>query len=242
MMILTQNETIKNMQDIMEMLDALLRSPKPFWDEFYADREKKVPFFVNVPDENLVSYVVNKLIPKGKVLDIGCGAGRNALYLTKQGFEVTGVDLSEEAINWAKERAFKEGLDITFLCQSVFDLEYENTYDFIFDSGCLHHIYPHRRIQYIDFLTSALKPGGKLGINCFAPGYHEGTSGHMSDWEVYRELSMKGGLSYSKERLVELFGDRYELLEFRQMNKGDNIETFGVEFMSVSLWEKRRDK
>ncbi|MFB6731820.1 SAM-dependent methyltransferase, partial [Bacillus mobilis] len=39
------------------MLDSLLRPAEPFWNEFYANREKDVSFFENVPDENLVSYI-----------------------------------------------------------------------------------------------------------------------------------------------------------------------------------------
>jgi SAM-dependent methyltransferase len=232
-------EMIKSIEDVLDMLDSLLRTPEPFWNEFYSDRDRKVPFFVNSPDENLVTYVKNNQISRGKVLDIGCGAGRNSIYLAKQGYEVIGIDLSQEAIDWAEERAREEGLNITFLCKSVFDLAYESEFDFLYDSGCLHHIYPHRRIQYINFLYKVLRPGGKFGLTCFAPGCDEGTSGHISDWEVYRGLSMKGGLSFSEEKLKDLFNSHFKLIEFRGMKEIDKDEnTFGVPFISVSLWEK----
>lgn len=91
-----KNETLHSMDDVITMLDSLLRSPEPFWNQFYSDRDKEVPFFVNVPDENLVSYFDRKMIQKGKVLEFGCGPGRNALYLAKTGCEVDAVDLSEE--------------------------------------------------------------------------------------------------------------------------------------------------
>lgn len=49
-------ETIKHATDILNMLDSFMREPEPFWNGFYQDRSKEVPFFVNQPDENLVSY------------------------------------------------------------------------------------------------------------------------------------------------------------------------------------------
>ncbi len=74
--------------------------------------KKDVPFFENVPDENLVSYIQKKRVSKGKVLELGCGPGRNAIYLANEGFDVTAVDLSIEGINWAKERALAKGVEI----------------------------------------------------------------------------------------------------------------------------------
>ncbi len=75
-----KNETLHTQEDIIKMLDSLLRPAEPFWNEFYENREKDVPFFENVPDENLVSYIETEWVSKGKVLELGCGPGRNAIY------------------------------------------------------------------------------------------------------------------------------------------------------------------
>lgn len=37
-------ETIKNIDDLFNMIDSLMREPAPFWNKFYSDRTKKVPF------------------------------------------------------------------------------------------------------------------------------------------------------------------------------------------------------
>lgn len=71
--------------------------------------EKRCSVFENVPDENLVSYINKNWVSKGKVLELGCGPGRNAIYLANEGFDVTAVDLSIEGIKWAKERALAKG-------------------------------------------------------------------------------------------------------------------------------------
>ncbi len=73
-------------------------------------------FFENVPDENLVSYIQKREFLKGKVLELGCGPGRNAIYLANEGFDVTAVDLSVEGINWAKRKGIgKRGRNSFYL-------------------------------------------------------------------------------------------------------------------------------
>lgn len=89
----------------MQMLDDYLSNSQIHWDDFYSNREKMIPFFENKPDENLVSYLTQGLLKGGNALELGCGPGRNAIYLAENYFQVDAVDLSEESLNWAAERA-----------------------------------------------------------------------------------------------------------------------------------------
>ena len=70
------------------------------------------------PAQFLVENV--ELLPKGRVLDVAMGSGRNAIYLARLGFEVEGVDMSPEAVNTALESAEKVGVIIR---AQVADLE-----------------------------------------------------------------------------------------------------------------------
>ena len=237
------NEIIKNMDDVLTMLDSIVFGKPGFWDKFYSDRGRNVPFFANVPDENLVSYVERGLIPTGKALDLGCGPGRNALYLAKMGFDVDAVDSSKEAIGWAGERAKESGVSVNFLCKSVFEIEDRETYDFIYDSGCMHHLLPHRRIQYVAMIRRALKPEGYFGLTCFAPGYSDegGPVREMTDWDVYREKTMNGGLAFSEAKIRALFADWFDNVEFRPMDvRNGRDDLFAVRFLWTSLWRKKR--
>ena len=49
-----------------------------WWDEFFADRAKPCPFFVEWPDENLIAWFSEGLLAPGRVLELGSGPGRNA--------------------------------------------------------------------------------------------------------------------------------------------------------------------
>ncbi|PIE93700.1 SAM-dependent methyltransferase [Bacillus fungorum] len=217
------------------MLDSLLRPAEPFWNEFYMNRKKDVPFFENVPDENLVSYIQKKRVSKGKVLELGCGPGRNAIYLANEGFDVTAVDVSIEGINWAKERALAKGI-----CDSIFNLEGQNEYDFAYDSGCLHHIPPHRRMNYIELIDKSLKSGGYFGLTCFAVGdLDERNGSEITDGDVYRGWSLQGGLAYSEEKLREIFKE-FEVIEIRKMKQIEQPNTmFGESFLWTALFKKK---
>ncbi|RDI36434.1 class I SAM-dependent methyltransferase [Falsibacillus pallidus] len=232
------SEDIYSHSDVLKMLDSLLREPAPFWNEFYTNREKNIPFFANIPDENLVSYFDSGLLTPGKVLELGAGPGRNAFYLAQKGSEVDAVDLSKEAIKWGKERASESKLPVNFIQGDIFELEIEkNSYDIIYDSGCFHHIAPHRRMSYLDLLQKALKPGGYFAITCFAAGGQYGGS-EISDWEVYRLRSLKGGLGYTEERLKTIFSG-FQLIEMRKMEPmEEGNPTFGIQDMWTALFQK----
>lgn len=64
-----------------------------------------------------------------RILDIGCGTGRHAIELTKRGYTVTGVDLSENQIKRAREKAREAGVAIDFQIQDARKLPFEGEFD-----------------------------------------------------------------------------------------------------------------
>lgn len=231
-------ETIRSYEDLLQMLDHLIKEESQFdWDNFYSDRDRKVPFFVNHPDENLVEYFETKMVSSGKVLDLGCGPGRNALYLAENGCLVDAVDQSEEGLNWAIERAAEKKLHVNFIKDNIFELKFEEgTYDLVYDSGCFHHIPPHRRLNYINLVKRSLKPGGHFALTCFVEGGKLGGS-DISDWEVYRGKSMRGGLGFTEEKLIDIFHDFYpvEIRKMRDKSLGDSL--FGTSALLAALFK-----
>lgn len=232
-------ETIHSYEDLLTMLDHLLKEESEFnWDHFYSDREKKVPFFENHPDENLVEYIGEERLVAGKALELGCGPGRNAIYLAGNGFYVDAVDQSAEGLGWAEERAKEQKVQVNFVQRNIFNLDIEEgTYDLVYDSGCFHHIPPHRRMSYIDLVKKALKPGGYFALTCFVLGGELGGAA-ISDFEVYRSRSMRGGLGFTEEKLKEIFHD-FKAIEIRKMrDMGPESSQFGTSALLAALFQK----
>ncbi len=241
---------IATVEDLMDLLDRLFagdadrepRSAASRWDAFYADRGRAVPFFRPVPDESLVAWHRSGLLsprPGARALDLGCGPGRNAVWLAGQGYEVDAVDLSSEAVEWARERASQAGVHVRFAVADVLAWP-EGGYDLVHDSGCFHHLPPHRRISYRSLLERALAPGGAFTLACFAPGAPESGS-ELPDEDLYREGSLFGGLAYGEDDLRRLFGWLHEV-ELRPMQgRAQGDDTFGVPFLHVGLFRRRRD-
>lgn len=232
------SEVIKTKNDILVMLDDLLeKRDDEWWNKFYVNKDKKVPFFNNIPDENLSSYFNRNLLKGERALDIGCGNGRNSTYIASQGFHVKGIDFSKNAIEWAKDLSKNQSCKVEFLCQSIFDFQdAQESYDFIYDSGCLHHIKPHRRDQYLETVSKYLKPNGYFAMVCF----NLKGGANISDYEVYRNFSMQGGLGFSEYKLRTVLEPYFEIIEFREMRDSVDENLFGKPFLWTVLMKKKK--
>jgi tellurite methyltransferase len=112
---------------------------EPFWNQTYKDREASSTFGNGQPSSEIVD-ISSKLNHRASILDIGCGDGRNSLFLSKKGFKIDAFDISEAGIEKIKYLANKENLKInTFLCD-MRNFEFEKSYDLIITHGCLHLI------------------------------------------------------------------------------------------------------
>lgn len=237
---------MRTVEDVLRLLDGLFTpeadrwtsgAGSGWWDRFYADRDRKVPFFVAKPDENLVSYLDRGLITPGRALDLGCGAGRNAIHLAAAGFAVDAVDLSPTALTWAADRAREAGVDVAFHRGDAFALpELTGPYDLIYDSGCFHHLPPHRRISYLALLDRLLAPGGLFALTCFAAG---AMGSELSDTELYHRSSLQGGLAYTPESLRWIFSDLTAVELRRMRDEPSDSPRFGEPFLWTALF--RRD-
>ena len=107
----------------------------------FRDRYKEgyAPWDIHKPDVNLINTVTNKRIKPCKAIDIGCGTGDNAIWLAKQQFQMSGVDVSEIAIAEAKKRAARAGVECNFITGDFFlDRIAGAPFGFAFDRGFLH--------------------------------------------------------------------------------------------------------
>ena len=97
--------------------------------ENYANKYEKEPFTKGTIGEcDFIEKEIgfNKNL---KILDIGCGTGRHSIELTKRGYHVTGVDLSDSMLQKAQENAQRQQAQVTFVKQDARSLSYKSEFD-----------------------------------------------------------------------------------------------------------------
>ncbi len=102
------------------------------------------------------------LLPRGRALDIAMGNGRNTIYLAKMGFQVEGVDASQQAVEEALVRARAEGVSIQTCVEDLEKIPYldEEVYDLVI---CFNYLQRSLMPQ----LRNWVKPGGMVVYETF---------------------------------------------------------------------------
>ncbi len=108
---------------------------KPFWEQTYSD--SSVATFSKGPTVDVNEYY--SIFPTDSlVLDVGCGEGRNSVFLAKLGHTVDAFDISENGVAKAREITRALGVQVNFFCQDLGSFEFERDYDVILSHGVLH--------------------------------------------------------------------------------------------------------
>lgn len=122
-----------------------------------------------IPTEELVEFIRDMNFPRGLyVIEFGCGEGRDAIFLAKQDFKVTAIDVAPSAIDRAREWVAQEGVNVSFEVGDVVNLKHisSSTYDLAVNIGCLHMIVSESaRLRHLKHALRILKPSG-LYFSC----------------------------------------------------------------------------
>ena len=119
------------------------------------------PWDVGEHDINLEQIIRQYDISPCKTLEIGAGTGSDAIWLSKQGFDVTAVDVSPTEIEKAKQKASESGVKINFIPADIIKDQIPGEYDFAFERGCFHVFdLPWQRAAVAEFIWAHLNPGG----------------------------------------------------------------------------------
>ena len=128
------------------------------WDEHYE--QGHTPWDTGRPSPELQRVLGELKLAPCKALELGCGTGSNAVWLAQQGFEVTGLDLSERAINAARKRAQDAGVNVNFMVADVLQPpRFDQRFCFFFDRGCYHAVRREDPLAYGAALRPLLEPG-----------------------------------------------------------------------------------
>jgi SAM-dependent methyltransferase len=118
------------------------------------------PWETGQPSQELQRVVAEEKIQPCRVIELGCGSGFNAVWLARQGFDVTAVDITPLAIERARQRAAAAGVAVRFVLADVLELpdEYE-PFPFFFDRGCYHCVRSIDVAAYLRTLERVTAPG-----------------------------------------------------------------------------------
>jgi SAM-dependent methyltransferase len=130
------------------------------WNHRYLAGD--APWDTGETNRHLVQFVRSGAVDVGRVLEVGCGTGTNALWLARQGFSVVGIDVSSVAIESARAKAAGTGPDCRFECLDLLtDAVPGAPFPFVFDNGCFHVFDAARdRERFAARVSSLLRPGG----------------------------------------------------------------------------------
>src|SRR5713101_6848834 len=136
-MLVYNNCTLPRLQNVLEFgIDEQGRTSLSSWEDAYKTIP---PWDVGRPQPAFVELVRAEELNKGRVLDVGCGTGENALYLAANGFSAIGVDLSSRAIAAARAKAAERKLKVEFQVGNVLSLDFKNSvFKNVIDSGLFH--------------------------------------------------------------------------------------------------------
>ena len=135
-------------------------TPEDRFNEHY--KEGSAPWDIGKRDFNLIQTVTTTPIAPCKALEIGCGTGDNAIWLSQQHFTVVGVDASEIAIEKARDKAAKTNASCTFAVLNILKSHADGApFGFAFDRGCFHTVdSPQERQSFAEQINRHLGENG----------------------------------------------------------------------------------
>ena len=158
------------------------------WELAY--RQGTPPWDAGLPADELVRVLGEGLLRPGRALELGCGSGSDAIYLTRRGFEVTAVDIAPTAIERARARAELEDCLPRFVLGDVFQFALTaGQFDLLYDVGFYHSVRQTDLDRLLDLLWRATRPGSYYLTLAGATGETaEGGPPQVSEDEIYGEL------------------------------------------------------
>ena len=141
-------------------------SKKPFWEESYKRKGKLDTFGGGKPSKD-VATIAPKIKLPAKALDLGCGEGRNALYLAGFCFETSALDISVSGIQKLNTVAGELRLNINAVVCDMRQYTFNKTFDLIVCEGCLHLIKHEEWSKIILKMKNSTASGGYNLVGIF---------------------------------------------------------------------------
>jgi 2-polyprenyl-3-methyl-5-hydroxy-6-metoxy-1,4-benzoquinol methylase len=153
-----------------------------------------------------------------RILDVGCGTGRHAIELSKRGYHVTGIDLSESQLERARKKASAQHLTIDFQQHDARKLPFREEFDvalMLCEGGFPLMETDEMNYEILKNVTNALRPGSKViftTLNGLFPLYH-------SVEQFCNDSTIEGSATYKS--------NTFDLMTFRDHNITTVVDDLG---------------
>jgi ubiquinone/menaquinone biosynthesis C-methylase UbiE len=175
----------------------------PDWNNLYSNQKvETMPWYNEQLDSDLEQELERRKVSKGRILDLGTGPATQAIQLAKRGLEVTGSDVSEAAINRAKDVYGHNNKDtkISFILDDILNSKMEDKmFDYVFDRGCFHVLPIEKRPVYVSEINRILDDKGILFLKCFST----------------KEPRQEGPYKFSENEIRQLFGNGFVIISVK---------------------------
>jgi cyclopropane fatty-acyl-phospholipid synthase-like methyltransferase len=173
---------------VFDDLNEINKKPKPFQyytaEELWTDEHisKKMLEFhlddsIDASSRNIdfinrsVSWILDhfNLDSNSKIIDFGCGPGLYTNRFAEEGCKVTGIDFSKRSINYAKQKALENNLDVNYINKNYLEFNTEDKFDLITMIMCdFCALSPAQRKNMLMKFSNILKPDGKILLDVYS--------------------------------------------------------------------------
>ncbi|MGJ5621539.1 class I SAM-dependent methyltransferase [Sulfitobacter sp. MF3-043] len=156
----------------------------------YEQLYRQTPAALGAPTQIFVDFFAAQSGKKLRVLDIGCGQGRDAIFIGRAGHSVVAVDLSPSGICDLNAVSNEENLDVLGIVADITEFEPEGLFDVVLIDRTLHMLAEPDRLKVLGgVLDHVDRPGWCLIADekKNIPGFKRVVIGHDDQWEIVKE-------------------------------------------------------
>jgi len=181
------------------------------------------------------------LVQKRRVLDLGCGTGRNANYLAALDSQVIGLEIAKTALDLARRRAQEASLTVDYRLSDIgapYDIE-DSSIDIVLDVTTSNSLNEQGRAIYLSETHRVLRPGGYFFVRALAKDGNQNVKnllkqspGSEYDTYVIKEIGLTERV-FSREDFVKLYSQFFQIL---QLEKKTSYTTFNGRIYKRNYW------
>lgn len=200
----------------------------------YEERYKKIHgegllWFSKEPTPELIDWIeYYNISVDNEICEIGCGEGRDALFLAEQGYKITGVDISDEAIRKCEELSKERKVNVDWIVSDALHVseKFNRHYNWIYSVGTIHMLVENNdRERFLKTINSLLEPKGKFLLISKGDGETERKTDTSTAFELQERNHMLSGKTF------EVAGTSYRAINWENHKKELENAGFIIEKM-----------